>query len=77
MPAGSAAPRTPGAPLLEVGSLSAGYGPLAVPIRSAEVGRGEVIAMFGPNGAGKSTRMKALSGLIRPVKGQIITSICN
>jgi branched-chain amino acid transport system ATP-binding protein len=38
---------------------------------SLKVGRGEVIALFGPNGAGKSTLMKALSGLIRPVKGTI------
>src|SRR5487761_2184094 len=72
MPAGSAAPRTAGAPLLEAGELSAGYGPLAVLDRvGLKVGRGEVIAMFGPNGAGKSTLMKALSGLIRPVKGTI------
>ncbi len=34
-----------------------------------KVGRGETIAVLGPNGAGKSTLMKALSGLIRPVKG--------
>jgi len=72
LPAGSAAPRTAGAPLLEVGALSAGYGPLAVLDQvSLKVGRGEVIALFGPNGAGKSTLMKALSGLIRPVQGTI------
>jgi branched-chain amino acid transport system ATP-binding protein len=72
MPAGSAVARAAGAPLLEVGALSAGYGPLAVLDRvGLKVGRGEVIAMFGPNGAGKSTLMKALSGLIRPVKGTI------
>jgi len=73
MPAGSAVPRTAGAPLLEAVSLSAGYGALAVLDQvSVKVGRGEVIAMFGPNGAGKSTLMKALSGLIRPVKGSIL-----
>ncbi|HZE55229.1 MAG TPA: branched-chain amino acid ABC transporter ATP-binding protein/permease [Bradyrhizobium sp.] len=72
MPAGSAAARTAGAPLLEVGLLSAGYGALAVLDQvGLNVGRGEVIALFGPNGAGKSTLMKALSGLIRPVKGTI------
>jgi ABC-type branched-subunit amino acid transport system ATPase component len=36
-----------------------------------QLGRGETIAVLGPNGAGKSTLMKALSGLIRPVKGTI------
>src|SRR6202045_630244 len=70
--AGPAAARCAGAPLLEVDGLSAGYGPLAVLDNvSLKVGRGEVIALFGPNGAGKSTLMKALSGLIRPVKGRI------
>src|SRR5581483_6431176 len=64
------ATRTAGAPLLEVDSLSAGYGALAVLDNvSLKVGSGEVIALFGPNGAGKSTLMKALSGLIRPVSG--------
>jgi branched-chain amino acid transport system ATP-binding protein len=72
VPARSAAPRTAGAPLLQVGLLSAGYGPLAVLDQvSLKVGRGEVIALFGPNGAGKSTLMKAVSGLIRPVTGTI------
>jgi len=72
MPAGTAVARAAGAPLLEAGALSAGYGSLAVLDEvSLRVGRGEVIAMFGPNGAGKSTLMGALSGLIRPVKGTI------
>jgi branched-chain amino acid transport system ATP-binding protein len=71
-PSAPAEPRKAGAPLLEVAALSAGYGPLAVLDQvSLKVGRGEVIAMFGPNGAGKSTLMKALCGLIRPVRGTI------
>jgi branched-chain amino acid transport system ATP-binding protein len=71
-PSAPAELRKAGAPLLEVDALSAGYGPLAVLDQvSLKVGRGEVIAVFGPNGAGKSTLMKALSGLIRPVKGTI------
>jgi ABC-type branched-subunit amino acid transport system ATPase component len=35
------------------------------------VARGETVAVLGPNGAGKSTLMKCLSGLIRPVSGEI------
>jgi branched-chain amino acid transport system ATP-binding protein len=71
-PAKAATSRTAGAPLLEVRDLSAGYGALAVLDRvGLQVGRGETIAVLGPNGAGKSTLMKALSGLIRPVKGTI------
>jgi len=66
------APRAPGAPLLDVRELNAGYGPLAVLHQiGLRVGRGETIAVLGPNGAGKSTLMKALSGLIRPVQGAI------
>jgi branched-chain amino acid transport system ATP-binding protein len=72
VPPPPAAPRTPGPIVLRVAGLSAGYGPLAVLDRiTLEVGRGETIAVLGPNGAGKSTLMKALSGLIRPVAGEI------
>jgi branched-chain amino acid transport system ATP-binding protein len=71
-PAQAATARTAGASLLEVRDLSAGYGALAVLDRiGLQVGRGETIAVLGPNGAGKSTLMKALSGLLRPVKGTI------
>jgi ABC-type branched-subunit amino acid transport system ATPase component len=35
------------------------------------VAKGETVAVLGPNGAGKSTLMKSLSGLIRPVAGEI------
>jgi ABC-type branched-subunit amino acid transport system ATPase component len=66
------APRPAGPSLLDVRGLVAGYGPLAVLERvSLRVGRGETIAVLGPNGAGKSTLMKALSGLIRPIQGDI------
>jgi ABC-type branched-subunit amino acid transport system ATPase component/ABC-type branched-subunit amino acid transport system permease subunit len=66
------ASREAGSTLLDVGGLKAGYGPLAVLDQiDLLVGRGETIAVLGPNGAGKSTLMKALSGLIRPVRGTI------
>jgi len=62
-----------GETLLKVQDLRAGYGALPVLEGIAlEVGRGETIAVLGPNGAGKSTLMKALSGLLRPVTGQIV-----
>lgn len=63
----------PGAPLLTLAGLQAGYAGIPV-LRdlSLEVRRGEMVALLGPNGAGKSTLMRALSGLLRPVRGQIM-----
>ena len=53
--------------------LTAGYG--AAPVLEdveLEVRPGETVAMIGANGAGKSTTMRALSGLLRPVSGEIV-----
>ena len=62
----------PAVTILETVDLVAGYG--AEPVLkgvSVTVGSGEMVAVLGANGAGKSTLMKALSGLRRPVQGQI------
>jgi branched-chain amino acid transport system ATP-binding protein len=64
--------RARGAPLLEIGRLSAGYG--AEPVLKEidlRVDRGEMVAVLGANGAGKSTLMRAIAGLHRPVRGEI------
>jgi ABC-type branched-subunit amino acid transport system ATPase component/ABC-type branched-subunit amino acid transport system permease subunit len=61
-----------GEPLLEVGKLEAGYG--AEPVLKGidlKVHAGELVAVLGANGAGKSTLMRALSGLHRPVGGNV------
>lgn len=58
--------------LLEVDSLSAGYG--RVPVVSdidLSVAPGEVIAIVGPNGAGKSTLLKALTGILPVMSGRV------
>jgi branched-chain amino acid transport system ATP-binding protein len=58
--------------LLEVKGLCVNYGK-AEALRgiSFRVDRGEVVALIGANGAGKTSTMKALSGLIVPVAGEI------
>ena len=58
--------------LLATRVLRAGYGPVNV-LRdiALTVAQGEMVAVLGPNGAGKSTLMRALSGLGRPVEGEI------
>ena len=36
-----------------------------------EVLPGEVLVLFGPSGAGKSTTLRAVAGLLQPVKGHV------
>jgi ABC-type branched-subunit amino acid transport system ATPase component/ABC-type branched-subunit amino acid transport system permease subunit len=64
-----------GEPLLETGRLVTGYGASPV-LHDVElrVREREMVAVLGANGAGKSTLMRALSGLHRPVSGQIALS---
>jgi branched-chain amino acid transport system ATP-binding protein len=38
---------------------------------SLEVPEGEIVALLGSNGAGKSTTLKAISGLLRPERGEV------
>jgi branched-chain amino acid transport system ATP-binding protein len=59
--------------ILEVRSLTAGYDGVAV-IRDIElaVEKGAIATVVGANGAGKTTTMRALSGVLRPVRGEII-----
>jgi branched-chain amino acid transport system ATP-binding protein len=60
------------APALAVRELTAGYGAATI-LRDVtlEIADGELVAVLGANGAGKTTLMRALSGLIRPVEGEM------
>jgi branched-chain amino acid transport system ATP-binding protein len=60
-------------PLLAVSSLTAGYDGVPV-VRSVslEVRAGEVVALLGANGAGKTTTLRAVSGTVRPLDGDIL-----
>jgi branched-chain amino acid transport system ATP-binding protein len=60
-------------PILKVESLDLGYGALQVVFdASIAVRRGELVGLVGGNGSGKSTILRAISGMIKPWKGQIL-----
>ena len=59
-------------PLLEVDSLDAGYhGQRVLRDVSFAVPDGGLITIIGPNGHGKTTLLRAVSGLIHPMAGEI------
>ena len=58
--------------LLEVDDLRVAYGKIeAVKGISFKVDAGEVVTLIGTNGAGKTTTLRTLSGLLKPIGGQI------
>jgi branched-chain amino acid transport system ATP-binding protein len=59
--------------LLETRSLCAGYDrqPVVAGIDLA-IEKGEIATIVGANGAGKTTTLRAISGVLRPVEGEIL-----
>ncbi len=59
--------------LLEVDTLTAGYGPVTI-LHDVDivVDEGEIVCIIGPNGAGKSTVLRAVAGQLDPTGGRII-----
>jgi branched-chain amino acid transport system ATP-binding protein len=58
---------------LEVRDLTVAHGAIqAVRGLSFFVGRGEIVSLIGSNGAGKTTTLRTMSGLLRPVSGEIL-----
>ena len=61
------------APLLQVNDLAVGYGDVQVVWKvDLSVTQGSVVALIGSNGAGKTTILRALSGLLQPIRGRIV-----
>jgi len=59
--------------VLELRNVDAAYGAIrALHGLSLMLGPGEVVALLGPNGAGKTTTLRVISGLLRPVRGQVL-----
>ncbi|HEX7420752.1 MAG TPA: ABC transporter ATP-binding protein [Thermoanaerobaculia bacterium] len=59
--------------MLEVNGIDVFYGNVqALWDVSFRVERGEIVTIIGANGAGKSTTLRAVSGLMRPRKGQVV-----
>ena len=60
-------------PLLEVRGVDVAYGDTQVLWDvSISVPEGAIVSLVGANGAGKSTFLKAISGLLRPRRGDIV-----
>ncbi len=58
--------------LLEVHNLHVAYGAIrALKGISFTVNEGEIVTLIGANGAGKTTTLRTISGLLKPVEGDI------
>ncbi|SDB04577.1 amino acid/amide ABC transporter ATP-binding protein 2, HAAT family [Desulfonatronum thiosulfatophilum] len=58
--------------MLRIRNLHAGYSGISVLHGvSLHVAQGETVCLVGANGAGKSTLLQAVSGLIRPISGEL------
>jgi len=58
--------------LLEVENLHVAYGAIrALQGISFHLDKGEIVTLIGANGAGKSTTLRTISGLLRPIEGDV------
>lgn len=65
-------PTSEGACVLQVDAIEVFYADVrALSDVSLHVSKGEIVTLIGANGAGKSTTLRAISGLLRPRRGQI------
>ncbi len=64
-------------PLLKADNLKLGYG--SVPVAeniTFSVNKGDYLCVIGENGSGKTTLIKALTGLVKPLSGNIEFGVC-
>jgi branched-chain amino acid transport system ATP-binding protein len=63
----------PERPLLQLNNIEVVYNGVVLVLRgvSLQVPQGGIVALLGANGAGKSTTLKAISGLLRPERGEV------
>lgn len=71
----SARPEDLGPVLLEVNNIEVVYKDIIQVLRgvSLKVPEGSVTALLGPNGAGKTTTLRAISGLLVPEDGEVVS----
>ena len=59
-------------PLLSAANVTVRFGGItAIDDVSFDVRPGELLGLIGPNGAGKTTMMRAIVGIVRPMKGSV------
>ena len=59
-------------PMLEIAGLHVAFGGLhALSDLDFTVDEGEIVAVIGPNGAGKTTFFNVVSGMVKPIEGEI------
>ena len=58
---------------LEVRGLTMGFGGLlALDGINMKIDRGEIVALIGPNGAGKTTFFNCITGIYKPISGDVL-----
>jgi branched-chain amino acid transport system ATP-binding protein len=62
-------------PILSLNNIEVVYDRVILVLRglSLEVPTGRIVALLGANGAGKSTTLKAISGLLRDERGEVVS----
>lgn len=61
------------APVLEVKNLTVNYGVIgALHDISFSIQRGDIVTLIGANGAGKTTTLRAISGLAKAARGEVL-----